>query len=134
MKFPLTIKSKDAICQEKKIVFNKIETYTGKRMQYFWSDNAGEYHLLVPYFDKKKIIWEKSDSYSQDQNGIVEQPIRTIIEKARTMLIYAGLSSKLQPETLLTVTYITNRLPIKALQEKTLFEAWYKRKSDIFNL
>ena len=50
MRFPMTIKSKDGICEENKIVFNKIETYTSKKMQYFRSDDAGEYQLLVPYF------------------------------------------------------------------------------------
>ena len=35
MKFPITMKSKDAICDESKILFNKIETYMGRKMQYF---------------------------------------------------------------------------------------------------
>ncbi len=35
MRFPMTMKSKDAICDESKIFFNKIETYTGRKMQYF---------------------------------------------------------------------------------------------------
>lgn len=52
----MTIKSKDGICEESKMVFNKIEIYMGKKMQYFRSDNAGEYQLLVPYFEKKRII------------------------------------------------------------------------------
>lgn len=60
----MIIKLKDAICEESKIVFNKIETYTGKKMQYFRSDDVGEYQLLVLYFNKKGIIWEKSAPYS----------------------------------------------------------------------
>ena len=50
------------------------------------------------------------------------------------MLIHAGLPSKLWPEAFSTAYYITNRLPTKALQGKTPFEAWYKRKPDISNL
>ena len=50
------------------------------------------------------------------------------------MLIHAGLPSKLWPEAVLRACYIINRLLTKALQEKTLFKAWYKRKSDISNL
>ena len=56
MRFPMTVKSKDAICEESKIIFNKIETYTGKKMQYFRSDDAGEYQLLVPYFEEKALF------------------------------------------------------------------------------
>ena len=36
-------------------------------MQYFQSDDAGEYQLLIPYLEKKSIIWEKFAPYSQDQ-------------------------------------------------------------------
>lgn len=35
MTFSMTVKLKDAICKEDKIIFNKIETYMGKKMQYF---------------------------------------------------------------------------------------------------
>ena len=44
------------------------------------------------------------------------------------MLIHTSLLLKLWPEVLLTAYYITNKLPIKAVQRKTLFEARYKRK------
>ena len=50
------------------------------------------------------------------------------------MLIHASLPSKLWPKAFLAACYISNKLPTKALQRKTLFEAWYKRKPDIFNL
>lgn len=66
MRFPMIMKSKDAICNKSKIFFNKIETYTGRKMQYFCLDNAGEYQLLIPYFKEKNIIWEKFISYTQD--------------------------------------------------------------------
>lgn len=56
MRFSITIKSKNAICDKSKIFFNEIETYTGKKMQYFRLDNAKKYQLLVFYFEKKGII------------------------------------------------------------------------------
>ncbi len=86
MRFSMTMKSKNAICDESKIFFNKIETYTGRKMQYFRSDNAGEYQLLVSYFEKKNIIWKKSAPYSQDQDEVAERSICTIIERACTIL------------------------------------------------
>ena len=43
MRFPMTMKSKDALCDESKILFKKIETFIDKKMQYFRFDNAGEY-------------------------------------------------------------------------------------------
>ena len=65
MRFFMIIKSKDSIYEESKIVFNKNETYKGKRIQYFRLDDTKKYQLLVPYFDKKEIIWKKSALYAQ---------------------------------------------------------------------
>lgn len=134
MRFSMIIRSKNRICEENKIVFNKIEIYIGKKMQYLHLNNVGEYQLLIPYFNKKGIIWKKSALYTQDQNRVVERPICIIIKKAHTILIHIGLPSKLWPKALSATCYITSRLPIKVLKEKTPFEAQYKRKSDIFNL
>lgn len=56
IRFFIIIKSKNNINKEKKIVFNKIEIYTRKRMQYFWLNNARKYQLLILYFNKKRIF------------------------------------------------------------------------------
>ncbi len=50
------------------------------------------------------------------------------------MLIVADLPAELWLEALSAACYITNRFPTKALQGKTPYEAWYKRKLDISNL
>lgn len=63
MKFPIIIKSKDTICDKSKNFFNKIKTYMGSKIQYFWLDDARKYQLLVLYFEKKGIIQEKSSLY-----------------------------------------------------------------------
>ena len=49
------------------------------------------------------------------------------------MLIHAGLPSSLWPEAIAAACYITNRLPTKALDGKTPYEAWYKKKPDLAN-
>ncbi len=81
MRFLITIKSKYAICHKSKILFNNIETYAGRKRKYFGSDDTGEYQLLVPNVDRKRIIWERSPCYTEDQDGVAESSIRTIIEK-----------------------------------------------------
>lgn len=60
----MTIKSKNRIYKESKIVLIKIETYTNKKMQYLWSNDIRKYQLLVFYFEKKNFIWEKSSFYA----------------------------------------------------------------------
>lgn len=123
IKFLTTMKSKDAICKESKIFFRKIETFTSKKIQYFWSNNAKKYQLLVFDFEKKVIVWEKSASYTQDQDRVAERSIRTIIEIVCTMLINAKLPTKRCPKAVYTARYITNRLPTKPLQKKTICKA-----------
>lgn len=56
IRFPMIIKSKNAICDRSKIFFNNVETYRRRKMQYFWLDNIEKYQLLVPYFKEKGII------------------------------------------------------------------------------
>ena len=50
------------------------------------------------------------------------------------MLIHAGLPSSLWPEAIATACYITKHLSTTALEGKTPYEAWYKKKSDLSNL
>lgn len=50
------------------------------------------------------------------------------------MLINTELSAKLWTKPFFIACYITNKLLTKALQKKTPFEAWHKRKPNISNL
>ncbi|KRZ63725.1 Retrovirus-related Pol polyprotein from transposon TNT 1-94, partial [Trichinella sp. T8] len=49
---------------------------------------------------------------------------RTLVEKARTMLIDAILSPDLWAEAVGTANYLRNRCPTKALRKVTPEEAW----------
>lgn len=64
IRFSIIINLKNTIYDKSKILFKKIKTFMGRKIQYFWSDNTGKYQLLIPYFKKKSIIWEKSASYA----------------------------------------------------------------------
>ena len=50
------------------------------------------------------------------------------------MLIHAGLPSNFWPEAIAATYYITNCLLTKALNGKTPYEAWYKKKPNLSNL
>lgn len=134
IQFPMTLKSKDPIYKELVKIFNQVKTHTGQNLKYFWSNNVGEYQGFQPTFEEKGILWEKSAPYAQDQDGVSKRSIRTIFEKARTMLIHAGLLSSLWQEAIVAACYITNRLPTKVLVGKTPYEVSYKKKPDLANL
>ncbi|KAI4370308.1 hypothetical protein MLD38_018671 [Melastoma candidum] len=58
----------------------------------------------------------------------------TIVEMARSMLKGKGLPNSLWAEVVNTTTYILNRSPTKAVQNKTPYEAWHKRKPVVDHL
>ncbi len=134
MKFFLILKSKDEITIKIQALFNKMKTHTDRKIRFFRIDDDREFAPLKETLNDKDIEWEKSAFFAQDQDDVSERTIRTVIEKARTLLIAANLSKRLWPETLTTACYLSNRSSIKALDGKTSYEAWYDEKPDLSNL
>jgi hypothetical protein len=94
IKFPLTLKHKDDISPAVISVFNKVENQTGRKIKFFRTDDGGEFKDLTPELNARGIQWEKSAPYAQDQDGVSERSIRTILERARTLMIHAHLPRK----------------------------------------
>jgi hypothetical protein len=95
MKFPIILKSKDEIVKKIRALFNKVETHIGRKIRFFRTDDGREFLSLKGTLNDKGIEWEKSVSFAQDQDGVSERAIRTVIEKVRTLLISANLSKRL---------------------------------------
>jgi transposase InsO family protein len=107
----------------------------GHTVEYFHSDDGGEFRALVPYFKEHGIQWEPAAPYASQQNGVAERGNRIILEKGRAMLIHARLSKSHWAEALNTAVYLTNRTPTSSLPEhKTPYEVWHERKPDIHHL
>ncbi|GBP08162.1 Retrovirus-related Pol polyprotein from transposon TNT 1-94 [Eumeta japonica] len=66
-----------------------------------------------------KETGKTSTPYTPQQNGLSERMNRTLLEKARCMLINANLQKSLWAEAIRTAAYITNRTPTRALNYKT---------------
>lgn len=59
---------------------------------------------------------------------------RTLLEKVRCMLVGSGVPKTLWGEALMTATYIVNRTPSSALDDKTPEEQWSGSVSDYTHL
>jgi len=59
---------------------------------------------------------------------------RTIMEKARTILLEACLPESFWAEAVNTAVYLHNRRPIKSLEGKTPHQAWNGIKPDLSQL
>ncbi|GJU48392.1 retrovirus-related pol polyprotein from transposon TNT 1-94 [Tanacetum coccineum] len=85
------------------------------------TDNGTEFvnQTLREYYEKVGISHETSVARSPQQNGVVERRNRTLIEAARTMLIYAKAPLFLWAEAVATACYTQNRSMIRQFGQVT---------------
>jgi transposase InsO family protein len=101
------------------------EKHSGKQILRFRCDNGrAEYNNydFQMLLKKEGITYEPSAPYTQNQNGVSEHMIRTLVEKARTMLLEAKLLERFWAEAVNTAVFLRNRSPTKALEGKTPYE------------
>nr|GEV38624.1 hypothetical protein [Tanacetum cinerariifolium] len=97
------------------------------------TDNGTEFknQVLKEYFDSVGITHETSAAKTPQQNGVVERRNRTLVEAARTMLIFSHAPLFLWAEAIATVCYTQNRSIIHRHFNKTPYELIQGRKPDI---
>ncbi|GKB51417.1 putative ribonuclease H-like domain-containing protein [Tanacetum coccineum] len=86
---------------------------------------------LREYYEKVGISHETSVARSPQQNGVVERRNRTLIEAARTMLIYAKAPLFLWAEAVATACYTQNRSMIRLRHGKTPYELLHNKPPDL---
>ncbi|GJS13669.1 retrovirus-related pol polyprotein from transposon TNT 1-94, partial [Tanacetum coccineum] len=97
------------------------------------TDNGTEFvnQTLREYYEKVGISHETSVARSPQQNGVVERRNRTLIEAARTMLIYAKAPLFLWAEAVATACYTQNRSIIRLRHGKTPYELLHDKPPDL---
>jgi len=113
-----------------------VENQTGMKIKTFLSDNGGEFvsKKFDNFLHECGIQRQTSAPYTPQQNGVVERTNRTIMECARSMIRAQGLDLEFWAKAVNMAIYIKNQCPTKALESKTLQEAWTSRKPDVFHL
>ncbi|GKC61582.1 retrovirus-related pol polyprotein from transposon TNT 1-94 [Tanacetum coccineum] len=97
------------------------------------TDNDTEFknQILKEYFDSVGISHQASSVRTPQQNGVVERRNRTLVEAARTMLIFSRALLFLWAEAIATACYTQNRSVIDRRFNKTPYELINGRKPDI---
>ncbi|GKA54043.1 retrovirus-related pol polyprotein from transposon TNT 1-94, partial [Tanacetum coccineum] len=97
------------------------------------TDNGTEFvnQTLREYYEKVGISHETFVSRSPQQNGVIERRNRTLIEAARTMLIYAKASLFLWAEAVATACYTQNRSIICLRHNKKPYELLHDKPPDL---
>nr|GEZ73770.1 retrotransposon protein, putative, unclassified [Tanacetum cinerariifolium] len=94
------------------------------------TDNETEFvnQTLHDYYEEVGISHETS---SPQQNGVVERRNHTLIEAARTMLIYAQAPLFLWAEAMATACFTQNRFIIRLRHGKTPYELLHSKLHDL---
>lgn len=100
-------------------------------------DNGSEYfsNVFQAFCRTKGIQIKNTIPYTPELNGVTERLNRTLVEKARAMLLESKLSKEMWGEAILCATYLLNRSPTSSLRDNvTPAEIFYGLKPDLKNL
>ncbi|GJY85474.1 retrovirus-related pol polyprotein from transposon TNT 1-94 [Tanacetum coccineum] len=86
---------------------------------------------MSKYYEGVGIIHQKSVSRTPQQNGIVKRRNRTLVEAARTMLIFSKASMFLWAEAVTNACYTQNRSLIHTRHNKTPYELVHDKKPNL---
>ncbi|GJS78552.1 retrovirus-related pol polyprotein from transposon TNT 1-94 [Tanacetum coccineum] len=97
------------------------------------TDNGTEFvnQTLRAYYEEVGISHQTSVARTPQQNGVVKRRNRTLVEAARTMLIFSKALLFLWAEAVATACYTQNRSLIQKRHNKTPYELLHDRKPDL---
>ncbi|GJS02899.1 retrovirus-related pol polyprotein from transposon TNT 1-94 [Tanacetum coccineum] len=97
------------------------------------TDNGTEFvnQTLREFYENVGISHQTSVARTPQQNGVVERRNRTLVEAARTMLIFSKAPLFLWAEAINTACYTQNRSLIRLRYNKTPYELMQDKKPDL---
>nr|GEV01324.1 retrovirus-related Pol polyprotein from transposon TNT 1-94 [Tanacetum cinerariifolium] len=127
------LRSKDEAPEVIKTFLKRIAILLQSPVIIIRTDNNTEFknHVLKEYFDSVGISHQVSSIRTPQQNGVVEQRNLTLVELARTMLIFSRAPLFLWAEVIATACFTQNRSIIYRRFNKTPYELINGRKPDI---
>nr|GFC14327.1 retrovirus-related Pol polyprotein from transposon TNT 1-94 [Tanacetum cinerariifolium] len=115
------------------VIVDDYSRYTWSPVIIIRTDNGTEFknQVLKVYFDSIGISHQMSYVRTPQQNMVVERRNWTLVEAARTMLIFSRAPLFLWAEAIATACFTRNRFIIHRRFNKTPYELINGRKSDI---
>ncbi|GJS61094.1 integrase, catalytic region, zinc finger, CCHC-type containing protein [Tanacetum coccineum] len=97
------------------------------------TDNGTEFknEKLRSFYAKLGIVHKTSIARTPQQNGVVERRNRTLVEAARTMLIFSKAPEFLWAEAIATACFTQNRSIVHTRHNKTPYELIRGRKPNV---
>ncbi|GJZ46214.1 retrovirus-related pol polyprotein from transposon TNT 1-94 [Tanacetum coccineum] len=127
------LRSKDETPEVVIKFLKQIQVGLNKTIRYIRTDNGTEFvnKDLAAYYERVGIFYLKTVPRTLQQNGVVERQNRTLVEAARTMLIFSKALMFLWAEAVATACYTQNRSLIHTLYNKTPYELVHDKKHDL---
>ncbi|GJS94645.1 integrase, catalytic region, zinc finger, CCHC-type containing protein [Tanacetum coccineum] len=111
----------------------QIQVGLNKTVRYIRTYNGTEFvnQVMSKYYEGVGIFHQKSVPRTPQQNGVVERRNHTLVEAARTMLIFSTAPMFLWAEPVATACYTQNRSLIQTRHNKTPYELVHDKKPDL---
>ncbi|PKU70959.1 Retrovirus-related Pol polyprotein from transposon TNT 1-94 [Dendrobium catenatum] len=126
------IKSKCEVADTFIMFHTMIEKQFPYKVKQLRSDGGSEYinKTLQNYLQKHGIVHQISCPYTPEQNGTAERKHRHLIETTRTLINTASIPYKYWPDTVLTASYLINRMPSQNTKNKSPYQLLYNKTPD----
>ncbi|GKA69356.1 retrovirus-related pol polyprotein from transposon TNT 1-94 [Tanacetum coccineum] len=127
------LRSKDETLKFVIKFLKQIQVGLNKTVIYIRTDNGIEFvnQVLTEYYESVSIFHQKSFPMTSQQNDVVERQNHTLVEVARTMLIFSKALMFLWAKAVATACYTQNRSLIHTRHNKTPYELVHDKKSDL---
>ncbi|GKC18973.1 retrovirus-related pol polyprotein from transposon TNT 1-94 [Tanacetum coccineum] len=127
------LRSKDETPEAVIKFLKQIQVGLNKTIRYIRTDNGTEFinKDLTAYYEHVGIFHQMIVPRTPQHNGVVERQNRTLVEAARTMLIFSKAPMFLWAEVVATACYIQNRSFIHTLHNKTPYDLVLDKKPDL---
>lgn len=131
------LKQKNEVLKYFKIYKNEVENFKNKKIKFLQTDNGkGEYcnDMFDKYLQDNGIQRRLSTPYTPEQNGLAERLNRTLLDKARCLMVESKIASMFWAEAVNTANYLRNRCPSRSIDHRTPFELWIGRIPSVRHL
>ena len=119
------LKTKDQVFEKFKEWKALVENRTGQKVKMLRSDNGNEYNNgpFLQFCSQEGIARHWSVLGTPHQNGVAERFNRTVLERARCLILNAGLGKEWWAEAIVAAAYLMNRSPHASHDGKTPYES-----------
>lgn len=128
----LLLTDKTQVFQKFTAFFSMAQTQFDKKIKVIRSDNGTEFvnKKMTKFLSSMGVLHQKSCVYTPQQNDIVERKHKHLLQGSRALMFQSGLPIKFLGDSILTVTFIINRLPSTILNWKFPYELLYDKVLD----